>query len=197
MTSCGTIILSAGRSARMGYPKALIVFSGRLLVQHLHGIYRGLGPVWVTVNGGLEDSLAALSPPLDLVVNLRPKDGLFSSVRLGIQAARGQVESLLVTPVDCLLPDDHVPRLLATRAPHGSKEVLVPTCNGRPGHPVLLHHTRFDEILAFPPTSIFSQVLEQLGTTEVEVGDEWILTNINTRPDYERARAKFEGKEES
>jgi len=167
----------------MGRAKALLEYGGRTFVEHLAALYSGLGEVVITVNAGLFRELSQLDVGARLAVNPRPEDGLFSSVRLGLEELAGHGGPIFVTPVDCLLPDGGVLHALLDAARQDS-DVLVPTHAGKRGHPVLLQPTAFAPLVASEPTAHFGQLLDDLAIVEVPVDSEWIHLNVNTPADY-------------
>jgi len=187
VSETATLILAAGRSARMGADKALLAYRSTTFVQYLAGLYGALGPVFVATNPELAQRMEPLAMDANPVVNSNPELGLFSSVRLGVRELDSPVSRLLVMPVDCILPDDTVPRRLLDSAADAPKfDVHVPIHGKKRGHPVLLTQTLFRSLLSFPPESVFSAVLERFRVVEVEVDEPWIHLNMNTPDDYER-----------
>lgn len=183
MRDVATIVLSGGRSRRMGAAKALLDYGSTSFLEHQVNLYAALGEVLVTVNPELEENVSRLDLKARFVVNPRPEDGLFSSVRLGLLALAGHMGPVFVTPVDSMLPDARVPRaLLASR--RGGGDVLVPVCRGRRGHPVLLLPSALQPLREAAATGIFSRELGKLNLVEVPVDEEWILLNVNTPADY-------------
>ena len=196
MTAVATIILAAGRSTRMGEPKALLRFRGRTFVEHSAGVFGRLGSVVVMTSGGLDAAVADLVTGATVGRNPRPEHGLFSSVRLGVELLPPGADRVFVLPVDCLLPDEGVPRLLLARAADPGCDVAVPVFSGLRGHPVLLNENVCSALRAFEPTSVFSDVLERFRVAEVPVGEEWILLNINNPGDYNDFLASERPKED-
>ena len=148
------VVLCAGRSSRMGQPKALLptanldeTFIGRIVRVLREG---GVDDVVVVVAAdvpSLDDALKHENPPPRVVVNPSPDLGQLSSLLVGLRAVdRPGVAGMLMTLVDVPLIDaETVSRLREahqrTRAP-----VVRPVQNGRHGHPVIFDHSAFDEL---------------------------------------------------
>ncbi|MFH0943972.1 MAG: nucleotidyltransferase family protein [Planctomycetota bacterium] len=149
------IILSAGCSARMGSPKALLRFGDETALERMVRVLREAGVDQLVLV--LNRELASLKPihslrGLTRVVNPRPERGQTSSIQTGIQNLCAGAGSFLLCPVDTPLfePDD-VRQLLAAfeKRPAGVR-IVVPSYKHRRGHPVLFHRELAAEFLRLP-----------------------------------------------
>jgi len=168
----------------MGEPKALLPFRGRTFVEHSAQLFGRLGEVVVMTSGNLDAVVAKLLPNVIIGRNPKPEDGLFSSVRLGVDLLPPAVRRLFVLPVDCVLPDATVPRMMMEAAAGADGGVVVPVFRGTRGHPVLLEEEAFRATPEYPPTEIFSDFLAHFRVAKIPVDEEWILLNINEPGDY-------------
>ncbi|HYO62199.1 MAG TPA: nucleotidyltransferase family protein [Pyrinomonadaceae bacterium] len=136
------IILAAGRSRRMGAFKPLLPFpSGRTAVEACVESLRagGVGEVVVVVGHRAEEVRAALKGvPVRFAVNDEPESGMGVSVARGVEQVSEGVRAVLVGLVDqpAVTPED-VRAVTEARARTGAR-LVVPTWEGRGGHPVLV-----------------------------------------------------------
>jgi CTP:molybdopterin cytidylyltransferase MocA len=100
------IVLAAGRSTRMGKPKALVELDGRPLLAHLLALplVRQFGEVLVVLGHHAE----WLRPVVEAcscrhVINPEPDRGRTSSVQIGLRALSSELRGAFVQPVDCPL----------------------------------------------------------------------------------------------
>lgn len=107
----GAVVLAAGASARLGFPKQLIVYEGQPLVRRavLAAVEAGAEPV-IVVLGANADMIAPVLEGLDSVraiVNHGWSKGLASSLASGIASvfADNRCEAVLVTLADQPLVD--------------------------------------------------------------------------------------------
>ena len=165
-------------------------------------MYRQLGPAVVVTAEALRADVEALRLPARVVLNPEPERGMFSSVQVGVAAVQPACDLLFLTPVDCVLPDAAVPRLLLAAAATGpAGTAWVPTCAGRRGHPLLLDRRAYRGLLAHPAAAVLSAVVASLRVVDVPVPEPRILLNINTPDDYSRLEAwglreRYEGSPE-
>jgi len=191
--SFGGVILAAGSSTRMGADKALLAWRGRTF---LEVAIDSLKPVtdFVLVVAG--DNAELLRPVVDaagafLVVNPHPEGGQFSSLRLGLQQVlnRGR-DAAVVTLVD--RPPAEVATLDLLRRAFIESEAqvwaVVPECEGRHGHPIVLGREMISALLQAPAESNARQVQHayQDHVFYLPVADRAIVENINTPEEYQR-----------
>ncbi len=144
------IVLAAGRASRMGANKLVAELDGVPLVRHavLAALASPARPV-VVVTGNEADRVRAALAGLEVVVvhNADFATGLASSLRTGIAAvpeAAGAVVCLGDMPH---VTSAHVAALVtAFVAADDDGAIIVPTCHGRRGNPVLWGRGRFAEI---------------------------------------------------
>ncbi|THD34542.1 MAG: nucleotidyltransferase family protein [Sphingomonas sp.] len=140
------ILLAAGKSERFGLSDKLTeIFLGQPLGMHAVTALEAVpfAKRIVVKDGGRLDYAAR---GYEVVHNLRPEDGLSSSVRLGVQAARqGGIDAVLIALAD-------MPRITATQihrlfdAQHGPDTVVASSDGVRPRPPVLFGSARFDAL---------------------------------------------------
>ena len=107
----GAVVLAAGASARLGFPKQLIVHEGEPLVRRiaLAAVEAGADPVVVVLGASADTIAPALEglAPVRVIVNHEWTRGLASSLAAGITSvfADDRREAVLVTLADQPLVD--------------------------------------------------------------------------------------------
>lgn len=144
------LVLAAGRSARMsGRHKLLARIGGRQLVRIAVEAALGSDAEGVTVVVGHEaEAIRAALAGLDVTIVENPDyaAGLAGSLRTGIAALPEESDAAIVLLAD--MPDVSpavVNRVIAAFATSGAG-VVVPTCGGAPGNPVLWPRDLFDAL---------------------------------------------------
>jgi molybdenum cofactor cytidylyltransferase len=185
LAEIGLVVLAAGRSTRMGSPKALVEFEGRPLVEHLltPPLVRQFGDV-VVVLGHHAEALRPVVARLGYrhVVNPDPDRGRTGSVQIGLGMLASAIRAALVQPVDCPIvrPQTYV----SLAAALGSADVVIPSHQGRRGHPPLVAARMFPRILAARPDEPLRDLLQaaEIDCRTIEVDDPGVLVNID-RPE--------------
>jgi molybdenum cofactor cytidylyltransferase len=132
----------------------------------------------------LRDMLASYDK-VDLVHNEQYERGMFSSVRVGVAEVRAR--SFYLLPGDIPL----VPAQVYVQLDGAAGDIIIPTCNGRRGHPVRFDSRLIHEILALPEEATLRDYVAGKGYVTVEVADERILRDIDTPEDYEALLALY------
>lgn len=187
------LVLAAGRSTRMGRPKALLSVTrvGETFVERLVGtlVAGGIDDVVVVAGEQASAIRARLGFRARVVVNPDVDQGQLSSIVVGLDVIdRPGVSAVMIAPVDQPLVSETTVRALAeawrrTRAP-----IVRPVREGRHGHPVIFDRTLFDELRAADPAqgarAIVHAHAENLA--DIAVDDDGCFADIDTPADYER-----------
>ncbi len=190
------IILAAGASERMGYPKALLPYRGRpFLAGILEACYAAGIEKRIVVLGYYADKIKEELDLSDVTVAMNEEldTGPIGSVRAGLAAlAPFPVDAVLVWPVD--RPHVAVATVEALldgfRSSH--QPIVVPTHAGQRGHPVLFGRRVFAELLGAPNAEGARAVVHRdpARVAEVPVGDRAVLEDFNTPDDYKKLLRK-------
>jgi molybdenum cofactor cytidylyltransferase len=185
------VIAAAGRSTRMGAPKALLDADGTSFLFRVMDTLRegGASPLLVVVSdlaGPIPEE--AIGCGGELILNPDPSDGPISSLRAGLRSLPPEVAAVLFSPVDHPLFRASTVRALIQGFLETRPPLLVPVFQARRGHPVLLGREVFPELLEEhlsegARTVVHRYLHERL---QVPVDDPGILANINTPEDYRR-----------
>lgn len=150
----GAVLLAAGSASRMGNrPKCLLELGGVSLIRRQLIALSGAGvDELVVVLGHHAERIepAVRDFPVTLVRNLDPDAGQVSSLRLGLQALTGKIDSVLVALADQpLINSQDINDLIGAykKRPEGT-EVVQPTVDGLPGNPVMFSQSVREQILA-------------------------------------------------
>ena len=191
------LLLAAGKSSRMGQPKALLPVgpAGETFLQR---IARNL------CDGGVEEVVAVLGYRADLIRATLPagtirarlvdneayEQGQLSSLLTGLRTVdRPGVGAILVTLVDVpLVSAETVRAVLAAYRGSGGAPIVRPVNRGRHGHPVIFDRALFSELRHADTATGAKSVVNahRAEVLEVEVPDEGAFVDIDTPEDYER-----------
>ncbi len=186
------IILAAGASTRMRQDKALLRWGDRTFLEHLLAALKNsrVGHVRVVLgaNAAVARKRISLSAG-EVVINHEWERGMLSSLILGLDSLpHGEIDAALVCLVDHPCISSHLLRALIERFRETLKPIVVPTFQGRRGHPVLFAASLFDELRAAPPDQGARYVVyrHERDILEVPTAEEGVVLNINDRAAYEK-----------
>ena len=187
------LVLAAGESSRMGADKALLTYRGHTFIETIVRTLRHGGVTRIAVVlGHHADEIRRAVDLSDVlvVVNEAYRQGQTSSLQAGLRALDSREGPSLEAIVFCLV--DHpavsaevIQTLVATFRASGSP-VVIPTYKGQRGHPVLIGHALFGELLALSPAAGANTVTRKYrdATQFVEVNDMGILVDVDDPDAY-------------
>lgn len=145
------MILAAGFSSRMKDFKPLMKIGGKtpleILIRNMQ--MAGIKKIFVVVGFQAEKIVDFLQGyDVSTVVNEHYEEGMFSSIRAGIRAAReAGSDGVLMTPVDVPLIPPYIMKAALARREKNPGNFIVPVTKGKKGHPLYIPAVFFDEII--------------------------------------------------
>ena len=188
------IILAAGQSARIGIPKLSLVFrEGVSFLEQCISQFLlfGCSKVVVVVNSEglrwIEKHKPLIKKKARLVLNPDPGRGRLFSLQLGIEKA-GKRHALFIHNVDNPFVSQKVLQSLwKVSLEQEGFDYVSPRYKGKGGHPIMASNNLAQAILEEPSHESLKQILSAFERTTVDVHDPYILTNINTMDEYQKA----------
>jgi molybdenum cofactor cytidylyltransferase len=191
------IVPAAGRSERMGRPKLLLPIVGISVIARVVAALRGGGasPIVVVVPSGAipgasDLAIEAEQAGASVVIADPPPPDMRGSVERGLDRL-GSLTGLsmfLIAPGDSPgITADLVARVIA-RARAEPRAIVIPTSQGRRGHPIALPWALAGEIRGLPnDVGINSLVARHAdAVVEIDVNDPDALDDLDTPEDYHR-----------
>jgi molybdenum cofactor cytidylyltransferase len=182
------LILAAGKSSRMGSPKALLDYRGETFLDNLTGLFSGFcDPVIVVVGHEAGRIRAGVRHPERALFaeNTAYESGQLSSMQCGLRMVPESSAGVLFTLVDHpnVQPGTIAGLLAAPNAP-----LAIPRYRGRRGHPIFFNRKLMDDFLALSPDSQARQVVNRHADAVcfVDVNDPGILDDVDDAAAYSR-----------
>lgn len=192
--SVAAIILAAGMSQRMGRLKPLLPFGDKpMLARVVENLVAAqeIAPLIVVTGHAASAITAALSGyPVTFAHNENyAMGGMLSSVQVGVRALPSNASAFFLVLGDQPTVRPATLQTLLEVWRETAAPIVLPTHNGRRGHPVLFSSRCASEILALPTDATLKAcVMRHVAETiQVPVPDESILADVDTPADYERA----------
>jgi molybdenum cofactor cytidylyltransferase len=186
------ILLAAGESRRMGFPKPLLRLNGETFLSHIAASMLVTVERLIIVLGAHRDAVMAVVPPdnrISVIDNPDYAMGQLSSIKAGLRAVSAQADAAIVHLVDhpTVLPETF--GRLAGGYQLSGKPILVARCRGHRGHPVLFDRSVFDE-LQRAPIDVGARAVVKANADRViyvDVDDPGVLQDLDTPADLEQA----------
>lgn len=193
----GAMILSAGRSQRMGTPKALLRFGNETALARMLRVLREAQVDQIVLV--LNREMARIGRALDLhklerltsVINPAPERGQTSSIRIGVSNLSSRCRSFLLCPVDQPLFEardlSELLRELEEAPPEIS--IVAPSYEQRRGHPVLFRRELAAEFQALGDDTPAHTVIRRDPRRVLHwlTDNPELVTDLNTPEAYQRA----------
>ena len=186
------VLLSAGESQRFGSPKALVKTSKQTAIEELQN---------TLVNSVADEIMVVLGAHLDavkphvlnhkkvhIVYNKDYKLGQTSSFQAGLSSVGNDSRAVLLVPVDCPFIRTSTINALIGCFNEKNPDILIPTYQGKRGHPPLFNASLKQEILALPTSVGLNTLFKRYIPKTLEINDPGIIRTFNTPTELEKIR---------
>lgn len=182
----------------MGCPKQLLALGHKPVIRHCldNIIAAGIQQIVVVLGAESNGAVAALQDlSVTTVVNEKTGSEMAESVRIGLRALESPSSSgVLICLGDHPLASAETMRTVALAHPESPDDIIIPAYNHRRGHPSLFPSALLDEIFY---GGTLRNIIDKHSRRVriIEVPDEGVILDMDTREDYENIvkRSGFRG----
>lgn len=181
------VILAAGKSERFGAAKILADWHGEVLLRYITKkvLNVGLNSTVVVLGSVVGPAIEVLSDlPVEVVINHQFSLGIGASFSKGVSALPKSLAGAFLFLCD--QPFFSKELIDAMIGVSDDVDVVVPTVNGSPGHPVLWKQQTFDRIRKMSHGETGRSIQKEINSLECPWHDGKILLDIDTQQDYDR-----------
>ena len=192
MARVAGILLAAGESRRMGYPKPLLKIAERTFVEHALATMLEVVPRVVVVLGAHAERIQAAvpaDPRVSVVENRNFSRGQLSSLQTGIEAVRRDLDGVMIHLADHPIVRADTFRAVLSSYGRGGEQIVIARYQGRRGHPVIFDRSVFDELMHTPDSEGARAVVnaDASRVSYAEVDDPGVVLDLDTPEDVEQA----------
>jgi molybdenum cofactor cytidylyltransferase len=186
------ILLAAGESRRMGYPKPLLKLGSRTFIEVLAAaMLRSVARLIVVVGahaGAVRDAIP-VDPRIALVENPDYLRGQLSSIKAALPHVGPDAVGALIHLADHPMVRAETFAAVIDGCRRLQRPITIARYRGRRGHPVLFARELFGELAAAPDDQGARVVVaaDPARVAYVDVDDLGVLTDLDTPEDLERA----------
>jgi molybdenum cofactor cytidylyltransferase len=191
------IILAAGESRRMGQPKQLLPFGNKTMLECVIDAFASPRVDEIRVVLGYKaDEIAAkiAHTGCKIVRNEHYQQGMFTSIQAGLRALPKEAKLVMIAVCDQPRLKRSTVETLIEKFEKERHKILIPSYNGRQGHPPVLRAAYAKEILAMDESMTLKHfyAVHADDITRLVVEDEGSLVDIDDRETYERELKKWQ-----
>jgi len=195
------IILAAGNSTRMGFPKALLKAGKYTFIETI--ILKLISASIKNIMVILGNNYSFVQPiiikyPVKLLKNENVDGGQISSIRIALENISNEAKGFISFPVDFPFVTVETLKALIDAFLITEKSIIIPKYKNRRGHPVIFKKIIFPYFFYCPLDEGARWIMKNFDSEiyEVDVEDDGVLYNINSLTDYRNAISLFNISEE-
>ncbi|HUX59298.1 MAG TPA: nucleotidyltransferase family protein [Bacteroidales bacterium] len=183
------LILAAGESKRMGFPKMLLDFNGITMIENvIRNVTSSDIDYTIVVLGADKDKLIELVEQsfIRYCYNENYKEGMLSSVKCGFRNLPPDIEAVMVFQGDQPLIIPRVTNMVIEAYRVSGKGIVIPVYKKKRGHPLLIGKKYRNEIEKLDPVKGLRSLAYHFSddVLEVDIDDSGILKDFDTYNDY-------------
>jgi molybdenum cofactor cytidylyltransferase len=185
------IILAAGESRRMGFPKMLLTFNGRTMIENvIANVTESKVDKIIVVLGADREAIVERIGKLGVkyCYNENYKDGMLSSVKCGFGILPSDYKAVLVFQGDQPLITPKAINSVIDAYFLSGKGLAIPVYNNRRGHPLLIDVKYKHEIEKITPDEGLHSLASKFSddVQEVDIDEPGILRDFDTFDEYDK-----------
>lgn len=187
------IVLAAGESRRMGRTKQLLDWHGHTILQRVleNLAHSQVEEVILVLGHDAGKILQAVDTSgVKVVINHAFRGGMITSIQEGLKNLNEKAEAFFIVLADQpgVGPEVFNHLIGEFRRVTPQKNIVLPTCSGRRGHPALFSTRYRKEANRIKGDVGFRQILQEHpeDVLELEIGTNSILQDIDTPDDYRK-----------
>lgn len=189
ITKTGILVLSGGKSSRLGKPKQLLEINGIPLIRHIVQVSEesDLGPVMI-VTGAYQEQINPILKDQMLIENKDWEEGMASSIRAGVQYVienHTDIDGLFILVTDQPYLHKSILQELYKEQQKENFLAVASRYNNQYGTPVLFHKDIWTDLLSLTgdvgARKILRTIKNQISSVPFEEG----IFDLDTMEDYE------------
>lgn len=181
------VLLAAGGSSRLGYPKQLISFEEKPLIRHMISVIKkgGIESLFVVVGSHSEEIIATIIEDVQIIHNPNWEKGLSTSIQSALAVIEKEYDAAMMFIIDQPYIDPAlISKMLATMKISRAK-IIAARAAGQQTHPVVYRREIYPALLSLKGDKGGKEIIRKNWVTWVDWPDPAILQDIDTPEDAE------------
>jgi molybdenum cofactor cytidylyltransferase len=191
MSKISAVLLGAGKSKRMGVNKLLLPWGRKTVLEHCFETLRQSKVQEVVIVLSIRNKeLVNLfeGPKVKVVLNPYSRRGMSTSICRGLEAIHPSSNGILIALGDQPFLKTRAINALIRAFDEGKGGIVIPSFQGRHGHPVIFHRRYKRELLNLKGDVGGRSIIERYpeDVRVVQLKSEGVVKDIDTWQDYKR-----------
>ncbi len=189
MFKINSVILSGGKSSRMGSDKALIEYNGKILIEYIiEKLEKFSDKIYIVLGHHFDLIKNSIKPneKIKFIFNENYELGMFSSIKKAFENTEGDIPFFLQMVDQPFVSNEVYTSIINS---YDNKYLLTqPVKNNKKGHPLLFNPKIIEIIKKASIEDNLKNILSNYLTEikYIEIDDESIFDNINTKELFEK-----------
>ncbi len=190
------IILAAGKSTRMRFPKLSLTIRGKGLLQHVidNALKSKVDDVIVVLGAGSEKMRKEINPgKARIIINPFFNEGQSTSLKAGLKSISPESRAVIILLGDQPFINDATLNALIDKYRESGSPIVAPVYNGKRGNPVLFDRALIPELINTSGDkggrAIIGKYAHRIATLEID--SSLIGIDIDTWDDYQKLSRLF------
>lgn len=190
------IILAAGESTRMGFPKPFIKIYEKTFFEHIINkmLTLGFNPIITVTNKRHNENWEIFKSKFFNVIfknNPNPELGQFSSLIIAMNilvSENPKIDGALISLIDHPLVSISTYKKIIEEHTKNKHKLIIPIYEKRQGHPIFIPSIYFSEIIEFQSNSGLRDYISKNcdNVMRITIDDKYILQDIDTQDDLKK-----------
>jgi molybdenum cofactor cytidylyltransferase len=177
----------------MGQPKQLLPLGNKTVIRHCldNLVAAGIKDIVVVLSQRESEILNSMKDlPVQIVFNENPESEMAESVRIGLRTLTDSSAGVLVHLSDHPLVSAGTLKSIVQYYLETPDKIIIPLYKGKKGHPGLFPKPVIDEVFEWPTLrDIINRDSSRIKFLDVD--DEGVILDMDTKEDYERILKKI------
>jgi molybdenum cofactor cytidylyltransferase len=183
------IIIAAGESKRLGTPKQLLPWQGKMLLEYIIQTISNcnIDPIHVILGSNYEQITSVINfQGVKIINNKNWKEGKGTSISLGIRSLPEQIKAAFIFVGDQPFLNANLIGALLHLYKNKEFDIVAPFVHGIQSNPVLFNQSVFKELIKLKGEEGGKDIFKKFRLEKLDWDKEQILWDIDSLEDYQK-----------
>ena len=183
------ILLAAGESKRLGYPKQLIEYKGIPMINYMIDTIRlgEIEDIFVVLGSHQKEIINIIKDPsINIIENKNWREGIHTSISAGVDYVESNYEAAVIFVVDQPFLFPEIIKKFIHLFSFSNSEIIACRVGGEQIHPVLFRKDMLKHLKSSREQKTGKHLIQEHLPLWLDFTNEKLLFDIDTKDDYQR-----------